>query len=233
MNTPPRILNGILSVTLPLLFVLAASAQYSEPPAQPAEIEAAYTIAIDKRAAAIVEALKLSDSGKAARVTEVLTNQYRSLRARDEAIDAKIKAQAKEGAKIERASLFPSMSAPLHEKFLSRLATDLTPEQIETVKDKMTYGKVKVTYDAYCAIVPNLTEKEKERILEELKGARDEAIDGGSADEKSAIFQKHKDKINEYLTTQGHDVAKAYADWNAKQALAQKKDESKGSQQTK
>ena len=53
---------------------------------------------------------------------------------------------------------------------------ELTPEQVETVKNKMTYKKVKVTYDAYCAIVPNLTEKDKAKILEVLKEAREEAI---------------------------------------------------------
>ena len=55
------------------------------------------------------------------------------------------------------------------------------PEQVEIVKDRMTYNKVKVTYDAYCAIVPNLTESDKSKISELLKAAREEAIDGGSA----------------------------------------------------
>ncbi|MSU57021.1 MAG: DUF3826 domain-containing protein [Pedosphaera sp.] len=47
--------------------------------------------------------------------------------------------------------------------------------------------------------------------------AREEAIDGGSADEKSAIFQKFKDQINAHLNANGHDVAKATREWEAKQ----------------
>ena len=54
-----------------------------------------------------------------------------------------------------------------------------------------------------------------------LKVAREKAIDGGSATEKSEIFQEYKNQINDYLNANGHDVAKAYKDWDAKQAMAQ------------
>src|SRR5438309_9114254 len=105
----------------------------------------------------------------------------------------------------------------LHDQFLARLAEPLSPEQVETVKDQMTYNKVRVTFDAYCEIVPGLTGPEKARILELLKEAREEAMDAGSADEKSAVFKKFKGKINNYLSAQGHDVAQAYRDWGQKQ----------------
>ena len=103
------------------------------------------------------------------------------------------------------------------------LALDLTPEQVDAVKDQMTYNKLKVTFDAYCNIIPNLTDGDKAKIQELLKAAREEAVDGGSASEKSAAFQKYKDQINAYLDANGHDVAKAYKDWEAKQA-SQKSD---------
>ena len=207
-----------------LVFLSSAGASatllaQSTPPANNAEIEAAYTMAIEKRTDAILQDLALNDSAKQARLHDVITNQYRNLRARDAAIEAKLKAAGKDAsAKVERAGLMQEMSKPLHDQFISKLSSDLTPEQLEKVKDKMTYNKVKVTYDAYCDIVPNLSDSDKAKIMELLKAARDEAIDGGSADEKSAIFQKYKDQINDYLNAHGHDVAKAYADWNAKQA---------------
>ena len=81
----------------------------------------------------------------------------------------------------------------------------------------MTYNKVRVTFDGYLQIVPHLTDPEKARILELLKEAREEAMDGGSAEEKSAIFKKYKGKINNYLNSNGHDVAKAYKDWGERQ----------------
>ncbi|MEI6194373.1 MAG: DUF3826 domain-containing protein, partial [Verrucomicrobiota bacterium] len=94
------------------------------------------------------------------------------------------------------------------------------PEQIDKVKNQMTYNKVSVTFDAYCAIVSGLTDADKEKILELLKAAREEAIDGGNAPEKSAIFQKYKEQINRYLDAQGHDTAKAFKDWESKNSAA-------------
>ena len=45
-------------------------------------------------------------------------------------------------------------------------------------------------------------------------------MDGGSADEKAAIFEKYKDQIDARLVEGGHDVAKATKEWEAKQAAA-------------
>jgi hypothetical protein len=83
----------------------------------------------------------------------------------------------------------------------------------------MTYNKVEVTYKGYCDIVPNLTDADKAKILELLKQAREEAMDCGSSEEKSAVFKKYKGKINNYLSAQGHDVGKAYKEWGEKQKL--------------
>src|SRR5262249_23382373 len=115
----------------------------------------------------------------------------------------------------------------LHDKFIASLAAELTPQQVEKVKDKMTYNKVQVTYDAYVEIVPNLTEPQKQKLLEMLKEAREEAMDAGSADEKSAIFKKYKGKINNYLTSEGHDVKQAYKVWGEKQKVKKAGTESK------
>jgi len=96
----------------------------------------------------------------------------------------------------------------LHDSFVAKLNGELTPEQVEIVKDKMTYNKVKVTYDAYCQFVPQMTDEQKAHILADLKTAREEAIDGGSSEEKSAIFGKYKGRINNYLSSQGIDMKK-------------------------
>lgn len=42
----------------------------------------------------------------------------------------------------------------MHHAFLKQLAAELSAAQVEAIKDEMTYHKVKVTYDAYCEIVP-------------------------------------------------------------------------------
>jgi hypothetical protein len=193
-------------------------------PVKPEDIEAAYTVAIEKRTDDILTHLSLTDSAKTSKVRELILAQYRALRARDESIETRLKASGKDATELEkeRASLFQSLSKPLHDQFLAKLSAELAPAQVEVVKDRMTYGKVKFTYDAYCQIVPGLSVKDKEKILELLKQARDEAIDGGTVSQKSDIFQKYKDKINGYLNAQGHDTAKAFQEWDIKQAAAKK-----------
>lgn len=202
------------------LLTQSALAQLSTPPATPAELEATYTAAIEGRTDDILKALALTNSATANTVHDLIIAQYRVMRSRDDLINAKLVAEGKEVNYTNRASQLESESKPLHDHFFAELGRLLTPEQIEKVKDKMTYNKVKVTYDAYNNIIPGLTESDKTRIMELLRAAREKAVDGGSATEKSEIFQAYKDKINDYLNAHGHDVAKAYKDWEAKQALA-------------
>ena len=224
-----RLLPPVLVIAaVTVIFIGSARAQYSTPPPSVEETEATYTTAIENRTAAIITALKLTDPEKSARVHDVIIAQYRTLKARDEAIDSLLKLQGKEINYANRAHLLLDESKPLHDKFLAKLAADLTPEQVEIVKDKMTYNKVQVTYDAYCSIFSGLTDADKADVLNKLKLAREEAMDGGSASEKSAIFQKYKDQINSYLTTHGYDVARSYKEWEAKQQAAIKSSDATG-----
>jgi hypothetical protein len=211
--------KSLLAITTILLLSAAltrpAGAQTVTPPVTEAEKEAFYARSIEYRTTDILKALNLADADKSNTVHDVLVAQYHNLRVRDAAIDTRLKVDGKDISYANRAPLLAQQVQPLHDQFLAKLAESLTPEQVEQVKDLMTYHKVKVTYDAYCQIVPGLTDGEKAKILELLKQAREEAIDGGSAPEKSAIFQKYKDQINAYLDAQGLDTAKAFQDWAA------------------
>lgn len=190
-----------------------ALAQQNTPAATEAEKEAFYATTIENRTSDILKALNLADAGKSSAVHDILVTQYHELRVRDAAIDTRLKVDGKEVNYANRAAQLAVLSKPLHDQFIAKLAALLTAEQVEQIKDLMTYNKVKVTYDAYCAIIPGLTDAEKAKILELLKQAREEAVDGGNAPEKSAIFQKYKDQINAWLDAQGHDTAKAFKDW--------------------
>jgi hypothetical protein len=197
-------------------------AQERTPPFTAEEREQAYTATIAKRATAALELLAVSDTAKSNRVHELIMKQYRALRARDEALDTMFKALSQDapGVETNRSAVLMALSRQLHKQFIAKLEQDLTPAQVEIVKDRMTYNKLRVTFDAYCAILPGLTHAEKTQVLEHLRDAREEAMDGGTADEKSAIFQKYKDLINAYLGQHGYDVAKATREWEAKQAAA-------------
>jgi Protein of unknown function (DUF3826) len=217
-----RKLTSCIAVVLAVLGCIQSARSQTSPPFSAEERESIYTTTIDKRTRAITELLSLSDATKSNVVHQTIMAQYRSLRARDAAVDAMLQSLDRDmpGVESNRSAVVQLLSKRLHGEFLAKLANDLSPAQIEIVKDRMTYNKVQVTYDAYCQIVPGLTDKEKAMILDTLKLAREEAIDGGSADEKSAIFQKYKDQINTRLAAGGHDVAKATQEWETKQATA-------------
>ncbi len=209
-------------MSLGVLGLVPAGFARDDQPATSTTTESAdtkYTQTIEKRTADIVTALALKDETKAAQVHAAIMAEYRALHDWQAANESKLKeSEQARRTRGQRNKLRKSWRArkALHDSFVGKLGAVLTPEQVDIVKDRLTYNKVKVTYEAYCQIVPGLTEAEKAKMLDLLKEAREEAIDGISADEKSAIFKKYKGKINNYLSKQGHDVAKAYKDWGAK-----------------
>ncbi len=208
--SPPRL------VTTAVIFLLATSsltlhAAKTNKAAQamsPEEIEAAYTQTIEKRVADILAVLELEEPANTKSVHDILMAQYRTLRDWHDANDTNRKTA--KGAEADQ--LKASLKA-VHDKFIASLSADLTPEKIDRVKDKMTYGKVQFTYTGYLNEYPNLADQHKQRVLELLKEAREEAMDGGSSDEKSAIFNRYKGKINNYLSAQGvHSARKKKAE---------------------
>lgn len=170
------------------------------PPNTPTDAEANYTRAIEGRTTDILALLEITNSATKLKVHDIIIGQYRALRAWHDANDAKLKAA--KGDTNAVAQIRGSLKS-LHDEFIAKFSANLTPEQVDKVKDKMTYGKVQFTYAGYLAAYPDLTEENKQKILELLKQAREEAMDAGSADEKTAIFQKCKGKINNYLSKQG------------------------------
>jgi hypothetical protein len=187
------------------LFALLTSATFAAGTnSTPEQTEANYTKAIEGRTADILKILDLSDTNKIAHVHDLIIAQYRALNAWHDANDAKLKAVKSDPNAV--AQIQVSLKA-IHDQFLSKLAENLTPEQVDAVKDKMTYGKVQFTFKGYMVEYPNLPEAQQQKVLELLKEARELAMDGGSSEEKTAIFNKYKGKINNYLSKAGFHPA--------------------------
>lgn len=166
----------------------------------PEQIEANYTKAIEGRTADILKILTLSDTNKIVKVHDTIIAQYRALNAWHDVNDAKLKVAKSD---TNATAQIRSSLKTLHNAFLAKLGENLTHEQVDQVKDKMTYGKVQFTFNGYVSQYPDLSEEHKQKILELLKEAREDAMDGGSAEEKTAVFQRYKGKINNYLSKAG------------------------------
>jgi len=223
------LMSRVLATGATMLAVLAACfTSLADTTNVVTDAEAAYTQEINRRAEKIVATLGLADSAQAAQVRAMIAKQYRDLREIHDARDAKIKS-AKGGsgpttkaaveAEIKSATDAADTSLrQLHGEYLSRLSGELSPEQVEQVKDGMTYGVVPLTYGVYLKMYPNLTDEQRQKIKDWLVEARELAMDAGSSQEKHGWFGKYKGRINNYLSAAGYD-AKA-AEQNLKKADA-------------
>ena len=180
-----------------------------------------YVESIVNRSQKIVDKLGLTDAKVAEDVCNVIANRYFELNDIYEIRDAKVKAvkesgltgdaknEALKAAENEKdAALYRS-----HFAFPASLSLFLNGEQIEAVKDGMTYGVVKVTYEATLDMIPSLKEEEKVQIYAWLVEAREFAMDAENSNKKHAAFGKYKGRINNYLAKRGYNLTKEREEW--------------------
>ncbi len=180
-----------------------------------------YIKTITDRSVKIVNTLSIKDSAVFNKVVAQLVNQYSGLNRIQEdnkALIAKIKQET--AAETEVAALLKVAAEKkaadlqlLHQAFISRLKNLISPEQVDLVKDGMTYRVFPITYAAYQDMIPTLTEAQKTKIYNWLKEARELAMDAESSDKKHAVFGKYKGRINNYLSAEGYDLKKATEEW--------------------
>lgn len=178
-----------------------------------------YIQTILNRSAKVTDALKLTGTDKGIQVRNIVANRYfklndiyaerDSLKALSKTMTGTAKKQVAEFAEAQKdMKLYRS-----HFGFDADLSLFLTANEIETVKDVMTYNVVKVTYDAQCDMIPTLKEEEKAQILAWLKEAREFAIDAENSHKKHAAFGKYKGRINNYLSKRGYNLTKEREEW--------------------
>ena len=211
------------------LMILSIVPAFSKDTKTAEDQEAAYTRVITRRADKIVATLGIADSSKATCVRDIIAQQYRSLREIHDTRDARIKAAKKLAGDDKKAAEASAKAIrdkakteqdKLHKKYLKKLSARLKPEQVDKVKDGMTYGVRQVTYNQYLAMLPDLTDEQKAQIMAYLVEARENAMDAGSSEEKHRWFRKYKGKINNYLSAAGYDLKKAERDLNQRREAA-------------
>jgi len=180
-----------------------------------------YVESIVNRSQKIVDKLGLTDVKAAEDVCNIIANRYFELNDIYEIRDAKVKTvkesgltgdaknEALKAAENEKdAALYRS-----HFAFPASLSLFLNEEQKKAVKDGMTYGVVKVTYEATLDMIPSLKEEEKVQIYAWLVEAREFAMDAENSNKKHAAFGKYKGRINNYLAKRGYNLTKEREEW--------------------
>jgi len=153
-------------------------------------VTAASEAALNKRVGALVDSLALTDPAKQERVRTVIATNLRAVRDAHNA-----------GLQLD-----PSV----HKNLLAGLQADLSPEQVESVKDKLTLNKLPLTFKVYQQILPDLKPEDDRVIMDHLQRAREECLDVKNTDEMAPIFKHHKTEIETYLNSRGYEWDKSY-----------------------
>ena len=160
-----------------------------------------YVETVKNRAQKIVDGLQLSDAQKAENVRNIIANRYFLLNDIHSKYD-------KNQQDARDAELYKH-----HFELASALALYLTEEQIDAVKDGMTFGRLKRDYKAQLEMIPSLTDEEKAQILIWLREAREYAMDAADSKGKHFWFDKYRGRTNNWLSARGYDLKKERDAW--------------------
>ena len=192
-------MKKVLYTAILSLFTITASAQVA---LKTEGQDPQYVETIKGRAQKIVDGLQLTDAQKAENVRNIIANRYFLLK----------DIHAKNDKKTQEDALYAELYKH-HFELASALALYLNEEQIDAVKDGMTYGRLKRDYNAQLEMIPTLKEEEKAQILVWLREAREYAIDAADSKGKHFWFDKYRGRTNNWLSSRGYDLKKERDAW--------------------
>ncbi len=172
--------------------------------------DSAYVETIKARAQKIVDGLGLADAQKSENVRNIIANRYFLLND----IHAKYDKSQQDARDAE---LYKH-----HFELASALSLYLTEEQIDAVKDGMTFGRLKRDYQATQDMIPSLSEYEKKQVLIWLREAREYAMDAADSKGKHFWFDKYRGRTNNWLSARGYDLKKERENWMKRTAASPK-----------
>lgn len=188
--------------------------------------EAEYVRVTNERAQKIVSGLKLTDPRKELRVRDFIAKFYRDLHATDAKRDAALTRSNPTENNRETVDVLEALVQSayeveqfrLHYAFLGRLGTELNGDEIDKVKNGLTYEVAPKTLEQYLKLHPKLNLEQLRTIHALLLEAREYAMDAGSSEKKHSIFGKYKGRINNYLSSEGYDAKEAERDLKLRQS---------------
>ena len=201
-------MKKVLYTAIVSLFTITASAQVA---LKTEGQDPQYVETIKGRAQKIVDGLNLGNANKEENVRNIIANRYFLLN----------DIHAKYDKKTQEDALYAELYKH-HFELASALALYLNEEQIDAVKDGMTYGRLKRDYNAQLEMIPTLKDEEKAQILVWLKEAREYTIDAADSKGKHFWFDKYRGRTNNWLSARGYDLKKERDAWMKRTEAAKK-----------
>ena len=175
--------------------------------------DASYVNTIIARSQKATDALGITWTPDGENVRNIVANRYFTLNDIYAERDSLKKTDKQLAAATADSKLYRS-----HFGFDADLSVYLKPNEVVKVKDVMTYDVVRVTYKAFCDMIPTLTDEEKAQIMLWLIEARELAVDAESSNKKHETFKKYKGRINNYLSKRGYDIQQEREQWEQRRA---------------
>jgi hypothetical protein len=168
---------------------------------------AKYEKTLAERADKAVADAKIEDPAKAQHVKASVTAWYKVTRAWDAQNGTRLKELRKNAkANAEEITKLRSSLKPLHDAFVADMASVLTPDQVDAIKEYLTYKRPSIMYTGFTKDNPWLNEAQKARIKEIANEAREAAMDEGSSDDKHKVMDQYKGRITNFIAAEKKKV---------------------------
>lgn len=195
----------IFIATMAAGFVLPGYVHAQEMPAAVTPDDPDHLVVAEKRTDGIMNELKLEDAEKKARVKQHIVNFIVAIKNVHEAKPA-LPAEEKQ----------TKLAAAKQALYAGIEAEKLTDEQQTAIKNGLSANRIRIEYNAFLDLIPQLTDAQKSHIKSELLGAADEAVVLNSGEEKLQLFMKRRGRINNYLSKEGYDLKQLSQERNAR-----------------
>lgn len=174
-------------------------------------------------AAKILTSMRLSETGKTNRLIEVTVSylnvledilEQRTLTLEEIEDQYENDSPEMDSLIVKAYEVARDKYLPVKEVYTNHLEDNLTPYQVERVKDGLTYDTFPNLYAMYQEMVPMLKPVEKAHIKVLLIEGRENAMLAVSREGQKQWWDKYRGIINNYIAAQGYDFGKLSKSWD-------------------
>jgi hypothetical protein len=188
---------------------------------------------VDNKGKRLAGQLELNDESKAQKAAALITEHFGRLWAWDRQVADKLNAawaawdaardnsHGKQKDELKALAIMTEQIDPIYAEFapqirglLRALRDEIGDEKTTELMDLITRSPgAKRTYDAYVAMVPELTDEEKAILWERMAQAREDALAAWSDGQIVKIFKKYKVRNEFSIDYFGYGYQKRYQAW--------------------
>lgn len=188
---------------------------------------------VENKARGVVEDLDLENKAKSSSIETLLTQHYERVWAWHQKVDdeldtawakwqeARDNTNGKKKDELKALTIMTEKIDPIYAEFepqiqslLDALHNEIGEDKTIHIMDKITYSPgAERTFNAYCAMIPEMAESEKSVLWNRMVQARRDSLAAWSGGEIIKIFKKYKIRNEFSINYFGYEYRKRYKAW--------------------